>query len=208
MVQLSAKVWMQGSSGFGRIRFSDIRISVLHCVSFQLVSIAENILDRKPGDWFGPAATAHLLKAALDKTARLIKKIDQNILSNFKIYVAQDTTVYRQDVLDMCVRSNNLSKENSPNFDETFEEEGFSILNRESAEILIAESGRNESSYLEASMVAGVPYFLDNPGNFVRVERSQVRHTKLDHFFASGKNYSRLHHSDIAMYTNEFKISA
>ena len=139
------------------------------------MSIAETILDRKPGDWFGPAATAHLLKAALEKTTRSIKNFDQNFLSNFKIYVAQDTTVYRQDVLDMCVRSNISSKENSPNFDETFEEEGFSILNRESAEILIAESGRNETSYLHKSDVAGVPYFSDTPENFVRIEREQVR---------------------------------
>jgi hypothetical protein len=68
-------------------------------LNFQLVSIADNMLDRKPGDWFGPAATAHLLKAALDKatlkSARSAKlaKSGLSLLSDFKIYVAQVSTL-------------------------------------------------------------------------------------------------------------------
>ena len=90
------------------------------------VSISENILGRKPGDWFGPAATAHLLKAALEKSRQNSKKSD--FLSNFRIYVAQDTTVYKQDILDMCCRITSTLKETSPekcdaesNFEEALE---------------------------------------------------------------------------------------
>ena len=64
---------------------------------FQLVAIADNMLDRKPGDWFGPAATAHLLKAALEKATKKLNKTDLDLLSNFRIYVSQDTTVFKQD---------------------------------------------------------------------------------------------------------------
>ena len=143
--------------------------------------MAGDILDRKPGDWFGPAATAHLLKAALETANRNSKKSDFNLLSDLKIYVAQDTTVYKQDILDLCVKTFR-SKETSPNYDEAFEDgieaEGFSILSRDSAEVFIVENGRNENSSLEAGAMAGVPYFSDRDileKNFVRIERESFQ---------------------------------
>ena len=157
---------------------------------FQLVSIADNMLDRKPGDWFGPAATAHLLKAALDKVVlKSSNQLDQNLLSNFRIYVARDTTVYKQDILDMCLKS---SKEATPNndaddddaFDDAVEAEGFSVLRRSSAEVLIVESGRSGNSTLESGAVSGVPYFSDG-SNFVEVERESFQGSDADAAIAS-----------------------
>ncbi len=95
-------------------------------MAYDQVSISENILGRKPGDWFGPAATAHLLKAALEKSKENSKKSD--LLANFRIYVAQDTTVYKQDILDMCCRLSSKSKETSPDKCDTSFEDGLEVL--------------------------------------------------------------------------------
>ena len=141
------------------------------------------MLDRKPGDWFGPAATAHLLKAALDKVVpKSSNKLDQSLLSNFRIYVARDTTVYKQDILDMCLKS---TKEATPNdgdddaFDDAVEAEGFSVLRRSSAEVLIVESGRSGNTTLESGAVSGVPYFSDG-ANFAKVDRQNFPRSDAD----------------------------
>ena len=52
-----------------------------HCSIHHLMSIASSTLGKKPGDWFGPSSTAHLLKEA-------VKNASQNtILNDITIYV-------------------------------------------------------------------------------------------------------------------------
>lgn len=174
---LYTAIYTKKSIGFSQTFFS-LLVNIKNNLfsMFQLVAIADNMLDRKPGDWFGPAATAHLLKAALEKATKKLNKTDLDLLSNFRIYVSQDTTVFKQDILDMCVKT---SKETTPNVDDINvfddeEAEGFSILRRDSAEILITETGKNDYSALEVGAVAGVPYFSDDI-NFVKVERESFQ---------------------------------
>lgn len=52
---------------------------------------------KKPGDWYGPGSVSHLLKEA-------VKQASQEIydLEGITICVAQDSTVYIQDILDEC----------------------------------------------------------------------------------------------------------
>ncbi len=63
----------------------------------KLVSIADEVLGRHPGDWFGPSSTAHLLKEGVDRSGH-------PMLDSMCVYVARDCTVYRQDVRDICRR--------------------------------------------------------------------------------------------------------
>lgn len=51
------------------------------------------------GSWFGPTSVCLLMKEALKESASnpLLKKV--------KIYVAQDCTIYKQDVIDLCMGS-------------------------------------------------------------------------------------------------------
>ena len=144
---LYTAIYTKKSIGFSQTFFS-LLVNIKNNLfsMFQLVAIADNMLDRKPGDWFGPAATAHLLKAALEKATK------------------------------KCVKT---SKETTPNVDDINvfddeEAEGFSILRRDSAEILITETGKNDYSALEVGAVAGVPYFSDDI-NFVKVERESFQ---------------------------------
>lgn len=53
------------------------------------MSIAQEILGKKPGDWFGPSTTAHLLKKAVARS-------DHDLLQNLCVYVARDCTIYKQ----------------------------------------------------------------------------------------------------------------
>lgn len=52
---------------------------------------------KKPGDWYGPGAVAHLLRQAFKNAAS-----DNADLENLNIYVAQDCAVYLQDIFDEC----------------------------------------------------------------------------------------------------------
>lgn len=143
--------------------FGDSSCEVISPLSIhRLVSIAHTMLDRKPGDWFGPAATAHLLKAALEKpTEQKVEKSVRRMLSNFRIYVAHDTTVYKQDIIDLCT-SKNESKEPSPQkFDisDEFGIEAFSLINPDASNM---ENPR-------------VPYLLeDSEIGFVGLDTDQI----------------------------------
>ncbi|XP_077391356.1 cysteine protease ATG4C isoform X1 [Festucalex cinctus] len=50
-------------------------------------------LGRQAGDWYGPAAVAHILKKAMDE-------VKDPALTSLAAYVSQDCTVYSADVID------------------------------------------------------------------------------------------------------------
>ncbi|XP_023233737.1 cysteine protease ATG4C-like isoform X1 [Centruroides sculpturatus] len=62
----------------------------------KLVSLGENS-GKKAGEWYGPASVAYILKQAVENAAKEIPLLD-----SICIYVAQDCTIYKQDVFDLC----------------------------------------------------------------------------------------------------------
>ncbi len=61
------------------------------------------------GTWFGPSAVCLLLRDALNQCIKL--NSDHYLLKNIRIYVAQDNTIYRKDVLGMCAKTSNENGE-------------------------------------------------------------------------------------------------
>jgi len=57
------------------------------------------VAGKKPGDWFGPHTVAHIVAAAVQQAAR---GDGQGLLDNVVVAVAQDCTVYKQDIEDLC----------------------------------------------------------------------------------------------------------
>uniref|UniRef100_A0A6B2EHG3 Cysteine protease n=1 Tax=Phlebotomus kandelakii TaxID=1109342 RepID=A0A6B2EHG3_9DIPT len=53
---------------------------------------------KKPGDWYAPGAVAHLLRQAMHLASQ--ENVD---LDGIHVHVAQDCTVYIQDILDECL---------------------------------------------------------------------------------------------------------
>ncbi|XP_022243969.1 uncharacterized protein LOC106461354 isoform X2 [Limulus polyphemus] len=68
-------------------------------------------LGKKAGDWYGPASVAYILKQALELSAS-----DHPLLDEICIYVAQDCTVYIDDVIEMCTSSRRHSTECKSSF--------------------------------------------------------------------------------------------
>ena len=61
-----------------------------------IMDVAQDTFSKKPGDWFGPSATAHILQKTIDRNR------DNDMLNNLRAYVAKDGTVYKGDVYEMC----------------------------------------------------------------------------------------------------------
>lgn len=65
-----------------------------------LVHIAETVHGKKAGDWYGPAAVAHLLREAVLEARRVNDEFGQ-----LAVYVAQDCCVYLGDIYNECTRT-------------------------------------------------------------------------------------------------------
>jgi len=67
----------------------------------KIVEMGQQTINAKPGDWFGPGSTAHLLRQALDLALVTADHPQVTELLNLRIYVSTDGTVFKQDVVDL-----------------------------------------------------------------------------------------------------------
>ena len=74
--------------------FSDLPDTQLAPLSLQ------SLVGERVGDWCGPHTVSHLLATAVRTAAH---GAAQGMLDSLVIYVAQDCTVYRQDVEELCI---------------------------------------------------------------------------------------------------------
>lgn len=58
---------------------------------------------KRPGDWFGPGSVAHLIQMAVLRSQQGVR--GGGLLSDLVVYVAQDCTVYKEDILQLCATS-------------------------------------------------------------------------------------------------------
>jgi len=76
----------------------------------KIVEMGQTTINARPGDWFGPGSTAHLLRQALDSALVTADHPQVSELLNLRIYVSTDGTVFKQDVADLGIGSSNGSK--------------------------------------------------------------------------------------------------
>nr|AWV66692.1 cysteine protease ATG4-like-2 [Brachionus koreanus] len=60
--------------------------------------IGNNKSNSRVGTWFGPTSVCTLMKESLNESVNI------KLLDNIKIYVAQDCTIFKPDLLNMCTR--------------------------------------------------------------------------------------------------------
>lgn len=66
----------------------------------QFVKFSEK-QNRKVGEWFGPSSVSYVLQSVLESGAR-----ENEFLKDITCYVAQDCTVYKEDILDALCQNN------------------------------------------------------------------------------------------------------
>lgn len=54
------------------------------------------------GDWFGPSTAAYLLKRCMEDAALTDRPSSRKIFEQMAVYVAQDCTIYYDDVVALC----------------------------------------------------------------------------------------------------------
>jgi hypothetical protein len=67
-------------------------------------------LTSRVGTWFGPTAVCTLLRDALNRTLDYTNN-DHFLLKNLRIYVAQDCTIFKNDVLKLCMKKKDSDDE-------------------------------------------------------------------------------------------------
>lgn len=75
---------------------------LLHIADKKLIGNSNDSsqLGSRVGSWFGPTSVCLLMKEALNESIDYKPVLDQ-----IKLYVAQDCTIYKQDVIDLCLDS-------------------------------------------------------------------------------------------------------
>ncbi|KAH9419169.1 Cysteine protease atg4c [Dermatophagoides pteronyssinus] len=67
----------------------------------EIIRQGQLLFGKNPGDWFGPASISIIMKNLLEDAAK-----DNSLLSDICCLIAQDCTVYLQDVVDLCQNEN------------------------------------------------------------------------------------------------------
>ena len=98
--------------------FSDLTDPQVAPLSLQNIVAAGRAVGRSPGDWLGPHTVSHLLAAS----ARAAQPgAGQGLLDSLVIYLAQDCTVYRQEVEQLCLTpASTVSADTEPGVGEDF----------------------------------------------------------------------------------------
>ncbi|CAH1774286.1 unnamed protein product [Owenia fusiformis] len=65
-------------------------------------------MGKQAGDWYGPSSVAHVLKEAMDNAP-----IINPLIGDICLYVAQDCTVYVQDIVTLCTQRRRSSTSTS-----------------------------------------------------------------------------------------------
>lgn len=110
-----------------------------------LMDIAKELYDKKPGDWFGPSGTAHILSKAIGNAG------GHELLSTLRCYVAKDGTVYKGDVYDLCQVKQESFKA-SPSFDSIINLDEYSVIDPN--EVLALTNGLPKQGF--------VPYLVES----------------------------------------------
>ncbi len=129
----------------------------------QIMAVAQEAFGKNPGSWFGPSTTAHLLQKAVSKFQH------HELLRNLKVYVANDSTVYKQDIKDMCAGARRRRSEyrKSGSVDSLINFDEYSILDPN--EILVPQLDPNQF-YTDRH---SVPHFL--PDSSATTEPHNIR---------------------------------
>ena len=97
-----------------------------------IMDVAQETFSKKPGDWFGPSATAHILQKTIEQNR------DTDMLNNLRAYVAKDGTVYKGDIYKMCRIIKKEIKASRSSFDSIINIDEYSIIDPN--ELLTASS--------------------------------------------------------------------
>ncbi|XP_028404645.1 cysteine protease ATG4D-like [Dendronephthya gigantea] len=72
----------------------------------KLVKLSESF-GKQAGDWFGPSLVAHVIKKALEESNHQVLQNSQGL----RVYVSQDCTIYRDDVIRLCQECGSCNKQ-------------------------------------------------------------------------------------------------